>query len=198
MFGMTFFVLRILNEMMAFGISNGILSRLGLRTILEVRTNLKYLIDRNDSELWQKWRQYGAGQAKLSSLKLDDLAEPPQYVDLQGIERIASEDLWAELLPINIGNWANGSLREISQEAQLKDTYDQYYPWTSSYAHGMWGAIRESCFQICGNPLHRLHRYPERQPLHDCLYDAVSLVDEIIGHIDDEFPSFPHRLLPST
>ena len=198
MFGMTFYVLRILNEMMAFGISNGILSRLGLRTILEVRTNLKYLIDKNDGELWQKWRQYGSGQAKLSSLKLDDLEEPPQYVDKEGIQLIASEDLWEELLTIDIGNWASGNLREISQEAQLKDTYDQYYPWTSAYAHGMWGAIRESSFQICGNPLHRLHRYPERQPLQDCLHDAVSLVDEMIEHTDDEYPSFPHRLLPST
>ena len=164
-------------EMMAFGISNGILSRLGLRTILEVRINLKYLIDDNTGELWKKWRQYGTGQAKLSSLKLDDLAEPPQYIDMRGLEHIASEDLWEELLTIDVGNWANGDLRKISQQANMKDTYDQHYPWTSTYAHGMWGAIRESCYHTCGNPLHRLHRYLEKQPLKDCLYNATSLVD---------------------
>ena len=194
-FGMAFYGLRILTEMMAFGVSNGILSRLGLRTLLELRINLKHLIDANDTELWRKWRQYGAEQAKLSSLKLEDSEEPPRYVDIETIGRIASEDIWEGLLNIDIGNWANKDLRKLSEQAHLKDTYDQYYPWTSAYSHGTWGAIRETSFQTCGNPLHRLHRYPERQPLQDCLYDAATLVDEILEHIDIEYPSFPDRLI---
>ena len=194
-FGMALYALQILAEMMAVGISNGILSRLGIRTILEVRINLKYLIDDNSGKLWQKWRQFGAGQAKLSSLKLDDLAEPPEYVDLQGLEHIASEDLWEELLTIDVGNWANGDLRKMSQQAQLKGTYDEHYPWTSTYAHGMWGAIRETSYHTCGNPLHRLHRYLENQPLQDCLYNATLLVDAILEHVDNQYPPFPHRLL---
>ena len=197
-FGMTFYALRILADMMALGISNSILGRLGLRTILEIRINLKYLVDRDDDELWKTWRQYGAGQAKLSSLKLDDLAERPEHIDIESVESIASEDIWEELLVIDIGNWTNSDLRKMSEQVQLKDIYDQHYPWTSTYAHGMWGAIRESSYQTCGNPLHRLHRYPERQPLQDCLYDAVVLVDEIIRHVDNEFPTFSHRLLKPT
>ena len=129
-FGMAFYALRILTEMMTISISSSVLSRLGLRTILEIRINLKHLIDTNDSELWRRWRQYGAGQAKLSSLKLEDLENPPQYIDKETIERIASEDVWEEFLTIDIGNWANGDLRKLSEQAQLKDTYDQYYPWT--------------------------------------------------------------------
>ena len=196
-FGIAFFTVRILIEMMSFGTSNGILGRLGLRTILENRINLKYLIDKNDDALWEQWRRHGAGQAKLSSLKVDDLESTPEFIDLQSIEHIASEDLWEELLTIDLGHWADGDLRNMSQNTQLKETYDQYYPWTSAYSHGAWGAIRETSFQTCGNPLHRLHRYPERQPLQDCLYDAVSLVDQILTHLDNEYPSFTHRLLPS-
>ena len=196
-FGMAFYVLRILTEMMGIGISNGVLSRIGLRTIFEIRVSLKHLVDKNDDELWKRWREYGAGQAKLSSLKLDDIGEPPKYLDAERIEGIASEDLWEELRTIDIGHWASGDLRRISEETQLKDLYDQYYPWTSAYTHGMWGAVRESSFQTCGNPLHRLHRYPERQPLNDCLYDAVTLVDDILEHLDEEYPSFPERLLQS-
>ena len=197
-FGMTFYAMRILTETMSIGISSGVLSRLGLRTLLELRINLKHLTDADDNELWRRWRHYGAGQAKLTSLKLEDSEEQPRYVDNETIERIASEDLWEELLTIDLGNWANADLRKMSEQAQLKSTYDQYYPWTSAYTHGAWGAIRETSFQKCGNPLHRLHRYPERQPLQDCLYDAVKLVDEILGHLDNEYPSFPHRLLQGT
>ena len=175
--------------------SNGILSRLGVRTILELRVSLKYLIVNDDSDLWNRWRRYGAGQAKLSSLKFDEMEEPPKYIDKESLDRIASEDLWEELLSIGLGNWTQQDLRKLSEQVQLSETYDQYYPWTSTYSHGMWGAIRKTSFQTCGNPLHRLHRYPERQSLEDCLFDAVSLVEEIIEHIDVEYPSFPHRLM---
>ncbi len=60
------------------------------------------------------------------------------------------------------------------------------------------GAVRESCYQTCGNPLHRLHRYPERRPLQDTVDDAAMLVDEIIQHVDEAYPKFEWRLLTNT
>ena len=197
-FGAAFYSLRILTEMMTIGTSNGILGRLGLRTILETRINLKYLIDKDSADLWQKWRRYGAGQAKLASLKFDDSEDVPEFIRLDVTEGIAYEDLREELLTIDLGNWAGSNLREISKDANLKETYDDFYTWSSAYVHAAWGAIRESSFQTCANPLHRLHRYPERQPLQDCLYDAVTLVDDILNHVDSEYPFFPHRLLKNS
>ena len=35
------------------------------------------------------------------------------------------------------------------------------------------------------------------QALGDCLYDAVILVDEILGLVDAEYPSFTPRLMES-
>ena len=63
-FGMAFFALRTLEELMGIGVSTSILGRLGLRTILEVRINLGYLLTEDDPELWQKWREYGAGASQ--------------------------------------------------------------------------------------------------------------------------------------
>ena len=197
-FGMAFYSLRILREMMGFGVSTGVLARLGLRTILEVRINLKYLVDQKDDDLWRQWRRYGTGQAKLSSLKLDAFQEPPEFIDLNSLEKIASEDLWEEFVTIDLGNWAGTDLRKISEQVSLKETYDQYYPWSSTYSHGMWGSIREACYRICGNPLHRLHRTPDEQAIGDCLYDAVVLTDEILQLVDMEYPSFTHRLSKPT
>ena len=62
----------------------------------------------------------------------------------------------------------------------------------------MWGPIRESCYQTCGNPLHRLHRYPERRSLQDTVDDAAMLVDEIIQQVDESYPTFERRLLSKT
>ena len=194
-FGMALYALRILEEMMGIGIGTSILALLGLRTILEVRINLKYLLDADTPELWGSWRKYGAGQAKLNALKFDEVMDLPKYVDIESIEGIASEDVQEEFLTINLGSWSRLDLRRISEQANLKETYDQYYSWTSGYAHGMWGAVRESCYQTCGNPLHRLHRYPQRRPLQDAVDDATMLVDEILQHLDNAYPRFEWRLM---
>lgn len=194
-FGMAFYCLRILNEMMSIGIGTSILGRLGLRTILEVRINLKYLLTKDSDTLWKKWREYGAGQAKLNALKFDDSIDPPKHIDVESIERIAGEDMWEEFLTVNLASWSGLDLRKLSDRSGLKDTYDQHYSWTSGYSHGMWGPIRESCYQTCGNPLHRLHRYPERQILQDTVDDAAILVDDIIQHLDEAYPTFEWRLL---
>ncbi len=197
-FGMVFYCLRILDEMVSIGIGTSVLGRLGLRTILEVRINLKYLLTKDTVDLWKKWREYGAGQAKLNALKFDDSINPPKYIDVESIEQIAGEDIWEEFLTVNLASWSGFDLRKLSEKSGMKDTYDKHYSWTSGYSHGMWGPIRESCYQTCGNPLHRLHRYPERRTLLDTLDDAAMLVDEIIQHVDEAYPTFDMRLLAKT
>ena len=194
-FGMAFYCLRTLNEIMGIGNSTGILGRLGLRTILETRVNLAYLLKQDDQTLWENWRRHGAGQAKLNVLKFQDTPDLPGYIDFETLEAIASEDLWQELLTVNLGSWNKSDLRRTSETAGVKNIYDQHYPWTSSYAHATWGAIRESCYQTCANPLHRLHRYPNMEPLDDCLVDAAELVDQILEQLDHQYPTFEYRVL---
>ncbi|MBW2664360.1 MAG: hypothetical protein JRD93_20885, partial [Deltaproteobacteria bacterium] len=176
-FGMAFYALRILAELFSIEIGNSVLGRLGIRTILEVHINLRFLLTKNDKNLWKKWRVYGAGQAKLNALKFDDNIEAPKHIDVESVEKIAGEDMWEEYLTIDLASWSGLDLRRLSEQSGLKDTYDKHYSWTSGYAHGMWGAIRESCYQTCGNPLHRLHRYPERRRLRDTVDDAAQIVD---------------------
>lgn len=193
-FGMAFYSLRILDEMLGIGIGTSILGRLGLRTILEIRVNLRYLLTKDIPELWKKWREYGAGQAKLNALKFDDALEPPKHIDIESIEAIAGEDFWEEFLTVNLAGWSGLDLRKLSEQSGLKETYDRHYSWASGYSHGMWGPIRESCYRTCGNPLHRLHRYPERRSLADSVEDAAVLVDEILDDVHTAYPAFEVRL----
>jgi len=193
-FGMAFYSLRVLDEMLGIGISENILGRLGLRTILEAHINLRYLLSKDDVDLWKKWRVYGAGQAKLNALKFDIDIEAPRHIDMDSVERIAGEDVWEEFLTINIGSWSGIDLRKISEKVGLKPTYDKHYSWVSGYSHAGWAQVRETCFQTCGNPLHRLHRYPERNVLPDVIYDSVKLVDEVLSDLDRAYPGFTERL----
>ncbi|HAT6346504.1 TPA: hypothetical protein JAJ28_004315 [Aeromonas hydrophila] len=196
-FGIAFYVLTILDELVQGENRNGILGRLALRTILECHINLRYLISEDNYELWKKWRTYGAGQAKLNALRFDELIEPPKFINTETIEAIASEDLWEEFINIELGSWSNLDLRKLSEKAKVKDKYDQFYSWTSGYSHGTWGPIREVCFETCGNPLHRLHRYPKKKVLPDTLYDACNLVNEVLNDLNAIYPGFTLRLLES-
>lgn len=193
-FGMAFYSLRILEEMLGIGIANSVLGRLGLRTIFEIRVNLKYLLTKDSPELWKKWREYGAGQAKLNALKFDDAIDPPKHIDIESIEAIAGEDMWEEFLTVNLAGWSGLDLRKLSEQSGLKESYDRHYSWTSGYSHGMWGPIRESCYRTCGNPLHRLHRYPERIALTDAVDDACLLVDEILEEVHVAYATFETRV----
>lgn len=191
-FGTAFYCLSILRELLRLGVAQSILARSGLRTLLECYITLRYLIRKNQPDLWKSYRVHGSGQAKLIFLKLDSDLEKPEFINLETLNTLANEDVWQEFLPINLGHWKNSNLRKLSIEADAKDEYDQFYAWTSAYTHGHWGPIRESVLAICGNPLHRLHRIPlvEALPLPDVISDACRLVDKILDLLDKSYPSF--------
>ena len=195
-FGVGFYCLGLLEELLRVGSCHLISARTTLRTIAECYITLAYLAQKDDAELWQSYRVYGAGQAKLAFLKLDELDDEPSYVDVQTLEVLANEDMWQEFLNIDLGHWDNTNLRKISTETGVKDIYDRFYDWTSTFAHGHWGAVRDTAFDTCGNPLHRLHRIPRQSPraLPDVVPDACQLIDKILEIVSQLYPDFPHRV----
>lgn len=194
--GYGLYVLGILQELLRVGASQTITARLGLRAIVEGLITLAYLAKKDDLELWQSYRVYGAGQAKLSLLKLDEVEEDLSYVNLETLQQLVNEDIWEEFLSIEIGHWANIDTRKMSEVAGVKDVYDRYYGWTSVFAHSHWGAIRDAVFDTCGNPLHRLHRIPRKtvHGLPDVIPDACKCVDKILEIVSNCYPNFPHRV----
>ncbi len=195
-FGFMLYCLNILQELLRIGASQSITGRIALRTLVESYITLVYLYIKNDPEQWKSYRVFGAGQAKLQYLKLEQLGEDPSYVNVESLKNLANEDLWEEFLPIELGHWSNADLRNLSMEAGIKDDYDKYYGWTSSFAHGHWGSMRDSVYDTCGNPLHRLHRIPRPsvRSLPDVIPDACEIVDKILGIVDKCYPGFPHRV----
>ena len=199
-FGFCFYALAITQEGLA---SSGKLltAKLALRMLAEIHITFKYLISVGDKKLWDVYRAFGAGQAKLTFLKLDEVLEDqPGYLNKESIEALANEDMYMDFQNIELGNWAKTDLRKMSQVAGCKDVYDAYYSWPSSYAHGQWCAVRDVVFTTCYNPLHRLHRIPRPAPRYEdgAEGDLILLFNKILDLLNDIYPKFEKRadLLP--
>lgn len=190
-FGLVLFGLSLIEEIGAHRAHTRIMGRLALRTLAEIAITLRYLIDKNSADLWRSYRVYGAGQAKLAFLKAQELeGDLPPFLDEAALHGIANEDKWQEYVEIDIGHWADSNLRKLSIECSAKDVYDKYYDWTSGFTHGHWGAVRDTNFLTCHNPLHRLHRIPRlaHRQLNSVEVDAVELVNDMIQRLDALFP----------
>ena len=196
-FGFCLYALALLVELLRVGNAQSILGRCALRSLVECLITFRYLAKKNDQELWRSYRVYGAGQAKLAFLKLEEATgDVPDSIDWQTLENLANEDVYQEFLPINLGHWDNSNLRKLAEETGCKDIYDAYYTWTSSFIHGHWGPMRDVCFTTCLNPLHRLHRIPRptARTLEDVVPDACTLVDSIFETLDAVYSGFAARV----
>jgi uncharacterized protein DUF5677 len=111
----------------------------------------------------------------------------------------SSIELPQEFTKIELGNWAGKDLRKMSEEIGLKNIYDKYYGWPSSFVHGQWAAVRNSAFDLCLNPLHRLHRLPGALlgNMEDVAADGIKLTNLLLDLVNEAYPSFRPRLRAS-
>lgn len=197
-FGTVLYAVTLLHEIVSGRVDGGILGQIGLRVLAEALINLAFLLEKNDTELWTSYRAYGAGQAKLTFLKFEDMEAPPNSIDVETLRNLANEDLWQEFVPIELGHWEKSNLRKMSEDAGLKDTvYDPFYQWPSQFAHAYWGAVRDTVFTNCANPLHRFHRVPREAPrqLPPTVDQAIVLVNRLLKLLDIAYPTFSSRIV---
>ncbi len=191
-FGFVFYALALFSELFAGQNRQGLTGRLILRTLVECRISLRYLVIKDDVEIWKKFRSFGSGQAKLALLKFNDFAEKSSFINEDILEQLSNEDVYQEYVNIDLGHWCGLDLRKMSEISGTKDDYDKYYGWSSNYVHGQWPALRYSCLTTCFNPLHRLHRTPllKHRLAEDILPDAVYLINKLLSELSDAYPSF--------
>lgn len=196
-FGIALFAGNVLFEVIHGRNRIGISGRLLLRTLTECRITLAYLIERDDGELWGRFRQFGVGQAKLALLKFDDAVSPPKFLNEESLAIIANEDASEEFVTVDLGHWCDADLRKMAEVASVKNDYDAFYGWSSAFAHGSWAAIRDASLTTCLNPLHRLHRVPRgvQRQLEDVLQDAVDLFNKICVDVDKTYAGTSKQLL---
>lgn len=197
-FGFALYAVTLFIEFIFYIASLPITGRIALRSMIEVYITFKCLLRREIGEpsIWYEYRSYGTGQLKLIYLKLSELKQKTSCIDLDDLDNLVNEDIWLEFTPINLGHWDSSDLRKISEEVDLKDLYDKYYSYTSGYVHANWGAVRESVFQKCVNPLHRFHRAPtyDVSLMPNITTDAVNILNGILECLSEAYPSFDERM----
>lgn len=197
-FGYCFYALSLVLELLFGQNRHGITGRLILRTLVECRISLAYLLFKNQTELWVKFRCYGAGQAKLALLKFNEYSKnKPLFINEDVLENLANEDSFQEFVNIDLGHWCGLDLRKMAELSGTKEDYDKYYGWASIYVHGHWPALRNNCYSTCLNPLHRLHRTPTptNHLTEDSLPDAINLVNRILCEAASAYPENSEKLV---
>lgn len=197
-FGLALYGLSLYIETIFYRTSLSITGRLGLRALVEIYITFSYLLKKETSEpkTWDDYRSYGIGQIKLIYLKLQELKNNPSCTNLEEMDHIANEDKWVEFVPINLGHWDSANLRKMSEDVGLKDLYDKFYNYNSGFMHGNWGAVRESVYQKCINPLHRYHRVPtyDLPLMPSTTDDAREIMNNILDCLSKAYPKFEHKL----
>jgi len=196
-FGIALYGVSLFIEIIFYRASLSITGRVALRSLVESFITFKYLLKKEKTEqgVWDDYRGYGTGQLKLLYLKLIELGQEIGSIEIDELDYLANEDKSVEFVPINLGHWDSANLRKISEEVGLKDIYDTYYGYTSGYMHANWGAVRESIYQKCLNPLHRFHRVPTYDlPLMPSVTaDARKIVNFILDCLSEAYPKFDFR-----
>ena len=197
-FGLTLYAFSLFIEVIFYRTSLSITGRLGLRALVETYITFSYLLKKEKIEprVWDDYRLYGTGQIKMIYLKLQEMNQKLSSIDLDEMENIANEDKWVEFVPINLGHWDSVSLRKMAEDVKLTKLYDKFYNYTSGFMHGNWGAVRESIYQKCINPLHRYHRVPifDLPLMPSVTKDAQAIMNLILECLSKAYPTFEQRI----
>ena len=194
-FGFGLYSIALIEEIIINALQFSITGRMILRCLAEILITFSFLVKKDEEELWMNFREYGINQAILQKTKFESFDTEVSFVKFDTLEHIANEDKASNLTEIELGHWAGKSLRELSLDSDTKNIYDLFYNWTSSYSHGNWGAIRESVYTNCGNPLHRYHQIPTEyaHALPSILPDSIYLCNQIMSQINLVYPGFDQK-----
>ena len=168
------YALKIFTEINNKALGNSILGRHGIRTIIEIYIMLKYLLKREVEQpnIWEEYKLYGVSKYKLVLLKAreSNSIDKTSHFSLPVVEALVNEIMWEEFIDVDFSYFDKQGIRDKSIDAGEKELYDLFYDYDSSFAHGLWGAVRESSMLHCNSADHQFHAVPD-------IYDNQNLPD---------------------
>lgn len=164
MTGSVCYVLKIVREIVKHELTRSIIARQSVRVVLEVFMVLKYLLKNAESKpaIWNEYKQYGIGKYKLVLLKAREFGtDKVGHIKESILNYIVNEDKMEEFQDTDFSYFDKQKIRDKFNDVGEKLLFDVAYDYDSSYAHGLWGAVRESAMVRCNNEAHQDHRLPD-------------------------------------
>ena len=190
--GSSVYVLKILDELVECDLRNKVMGRLSLRIIIEVYITLKFIHKnkQKEPEIWEKYQEYGIGKYKNILIKAREINKfENSHLNTELIDALINEQCDEMFVDVDL-RYFKKNIRERAIDVDEKELYDLYYDYESNYAHGLWGAVRESAMLKCVNSLHLGHDVPDVQlnlSLADVLPDAIRIFKKLLSFIDDNY-----------
>ena len=168
-----------------------------IRSMVDERIVVAWLLKQADAELYMKFKEYGRGKRKLFKLKLEELMDSDRSAADEDAEQLharleaeVNQDTMEEFLAIDLGGTFSGkNIREMAKETDLADLYSLSYQPLSAESHGEWGSLVMFDLEHCTNPLHLYHRLGcfdtnEHSYVHlGWTHTAIHLTEDVITEI---------------
>lgn len=190
------YALKTFDEVIEHDLSNTIIGRQSVRIIVEIYIMMKYLAESEATKplIWSQYKSYGIGKYKLILLKMrEGKGNSTTHVNEGLLDLIVNEPQLEEFTDIDLKYFDDVKIREKAIKVDEKDVLDIAYDYDSSFAHGLWGAIRESSM-LCGdNVFYHFRPVADatlEQNLPDITPDCFSYLLKLISFIDERY-AFP-------
>lgn len=172
-----------------------------IRNIVESRITLRWLIQRNESSMYTRYKAYGRGHLKLLKPHLENYRDsltgeqPELDQNIEYLNAMVNRDTWEEFQEISLeGNFAGtkDNTRTMADQAGLINEYRIIFAPASANIHGEWAALDEHALTVCKNPLHRGHRIIKDDAQILLGPDFIETAFEQVGAlVDDYFQAWP-------
>lgn len=179
---------------------NSISGRGCVRILIENFIMMKYLVNNEAAHdnIWRDYQIYGIGAYKLVLSRYREHGSPvDSHFDQKLTEALVNEFKDEEFVDIDTRYFNNQTIRPKAESVGEKDLYGLYYDYDSSYEHGLWGAIRESCLLKCNNPAHKYHCVPDvddETRLKTVLPDCIMVMNKTLSFLNELY-GIPDQLL---
>lgn len=161
-----------------------------VRTLVESRIVLAWLLHQDDSKLFTQFKDYGRGHLKLLKLHLEEFLDKQRSPDpdlkahVAELDKAVNQDISEEFQDIRITpNFSDGiSTRKMAQNVGLSDDYKFIFAPASSTFHGEWPAVDQFALVLCQNPLHRGHKIVRKD---SGVVLGASLIEFALDQLED-------------
>lgn len=190
------YAFKLFSEVIEHDLGNTLIGRQSSRIIVEILIMMKYLALKESEKpaIWTEYKAYGIGKYKLILMKLrEGIGVDTQHVSEKILDLLVNEPQIEEFTDIDLRYFDDVKIRDKAIEVGEKGLYDVAYDYDSSYAHGLWGAVRESSLLACDNVFHHFRPVSDAtlsQTLPDVTADCFNGMIKILTVVNERY-SFP-------